>query len=195
VDFGSNTATAITVVSSTEITAFSPPGTGAVHVTVTTLTGSSLPTGADVFTYSADGPQVTLVQRFGVHAQPTFIVIAFNSALDPIPAENQTNFVIVGPGKRHIKVRSASYDPTADTVKLQLAQRLSLRMTYTLRVNGTTPTGVTGASGLLLDGAGTGQPGSDFVTTLTEKNLVTPGTQQPTAAVAAARKSRAVVRL
>jgi hypothetical protein len=174
VDFGPTPATGITVVSNTEITAFSPPGTGAVHVTVTTLTGSSSPTAADLFTYSADGPQVTNVQRFGIHAQPTSIVITFNSALDPIPAQNSTNYLIVGPGKHHVKVRSASYNPVTHSVSLALAQRLSLHKTYMLTINGTPPSGLKNPAGLFLDGAGTGQPGSDYVALLTSSSFEGP---------------------
>jgi type VI secretion system secreted protein VgrG len=163
VDFGPNPATGITVVSSTEITAFSPPGAGAVNVTVTTLTGSSPATPAGIFTYTADGPQVTNVQRFGVHAQPTFIVITFNSALDPVPAENVANYVIVGPGKHHVKVKSARYNPLSHSVTLALVQRLSLHKTYMLTINGTPPAGLKNPAGLFLDGAKNGQPGSNSV--------------------------------
>ena len=75
----------------------SPAGTGTVDVTVSTYGGTSLSSPADVFTYSLDGPQVTSVQRYGFHAQPTYLVINFNSPLDPSPAQNVSNYQIVGP--------------------------------------------------------------------------------------------------
>jgi hypothetical protein len=171
VDFGPVPATGITVVSSTEITAFSPPGTGAVHVTVTTLTGSTSRTAADIFTYTADGPQVTTVQRFGIHGQPTFIVITFNSALDPVPAENPTNYVIVGPGKHHVRVKSATYNPMTDSVSMALELRLSLHKKYMLTINGTPPYGLKNPAGLFLDGAANGVPGSNYATSITSANL------------------------
>jgi hypothetical protein len=174
VDFGATPATGITIVSTTEITADSPPGTGAVHVTVTTVNGSSSTTAADVFTYSTDGPRVANVQRFGVHTQPTLIVISFDSTLDPIPARNVNNYVIVGPGKRRIKVRSANYRSADHTVTLALAQRLSLRKTYMLTINGTASSGLKNPAGLFLDGQGNGQPGSDSVTWITSGSLATP---------------------
>jgi len=195
VDFGPNPATSITVVSSTEITAFSPPGTGAVNVTVTTLTGSSPPTAADVFTYLADGPLVTNVERYGIHAQPTFIVISFSGALDPNPAQNAANYVIVGPGKHHIKVRSARYNPMTDSVSLALVQRLSLRKTYLLTINGTPPSGLKNPAGLFLDGKDNGQPGTDYVAPLTSGNLAGPIPKQSVATVAGAWPESAVGRV
>jgi hypothetical protein len=37
---------------------------------------------------------------------------------------------------------------------------------YGLIINGTTPTGVKDSAGRLLDGMGSGQPGSDYITAL-----------------------------
>ncbi len=51
VEFGTTMATNVTVVSNTTITASSPPGTGTLGVTVTTSSGTSAISPADVFTY------------------------------------------------------------------------------------------------------------------------------------------------
>jgi len=56
VQFGSVPATGVKVVSSTEITAVSPAGTGTVHVTVTTPVGTSKTSSADQFTFSTGTP-------------------------------------------------------------------------------------------------------------------------------------------
>ena len=56
VDFGTAAASTVSVVSDSEITAISPPGTGTVAVTVTTPGGLSPTSAADLFTY---GPVVT----------------------------------------------------------------------------------------------------------------------------------------
>ena len=53
VNFGPNGATNVIVVSSTQITATSPPGSGTVDVTVTTPSGTSATSTADQFTYNA----------------------------------------------------------------------------------------------------------------------------------------------
>jgi len=59
VDFGANAATSVNVVSSTQVTATSPAGTGTVDVRVTTQVGESpVNSPADQFTYSS-GPAVT----------------------------------------------------------------------------------------------------------------------------------------
>ena len=56
VSFGSNGATNVNVLSSTQITATSPPGSGTVDVTVTTSGGTSATGPADRFTYNAPPP-------------------------------------------------------------------------------------------------------------------------------------------
>ena len=61
VDFGTTPAASFSVVSSTTITAVSPPGTGAVNVTVTTPGGTSPGSSADVFTYIQTRPTVTAI--------------------------------------------------------------------------------------------------------------------------------------
>ena len=58
VKFGTATAPSFTVSSSTSITATAPAGTGTVHVTVVTPTGSSPPVSADRFTYKL-APTIT----------------------------------------------------------------------------------------------------------------------------------------
>ena len=194
--FGTTLATNVTVVSPTTITAVSPAATGAgpVNVTVITVGGPSNNSSADVFTYTVDGPQVTSVQRFGFHAQPTSLVINFNGPLDPAPAQKVSNYVIIAPNGHRIRVRSAIYNSATDSVTLVLAQQLVLRKSYRLTINGTTAAGLTNPDGLLLDGAGTGQPGSNFVTSITKSNLAGPASQRPIAAVVKARAKDLIIR-
>ncbi len=61
VDFGTVLAASFAVVSSTTITAVSPGGSGAVHVTVTTPAGTSTTSSADVFTYIQGPPTVAAI--------------------------------------------------------------------------------------------------------------------------------------
>jgi predicted outer membrane repeat protein len=66
VSFGTTAATSFTVVSATEITATSPPGSaGAVHVTVATTGGTSASGSADEFTYTAAPSTYTLTYLAG----------------------------------------------------------------------------------------------------------------------------------
>jgi virginiamycin B lyase len=126
----------------------------------------------------ADGPTVTLVQRFGIHTQPTTIVLAFDAPLDPTSAQDVHNYQIVelGRGRRPILLRTAVYDPSSLTVTLSPARRLNFHHRFRLTVDGRDPGGVTDTLGRLLDGQQTGDPGSDFVTIVTARNLVVPDT-------------------
>jgi hypothetical protein len=51
VRFGTRAATHVSVVSATEVIVTAPPGSGTVHVTVTSTGGRSVPTGADRYHY------------------------------------------------------------------------------------------------------------------------------------------------
>ena len=192
VSFGSIVATNVTVLNNTTITADSPGGTGDVFVTVITPGGQSAPSTAAVFGYIGDGPQVTNVQGSGPRGQTTSLVVDFDEALNASPAQNVSNYQIVGPGGHRIKVRSAHY--FSDTVTLKLATRLNLRASYRLTISGTPPSGLTNqARDLFLDGASTGQPGSNYVKTLTRSNLAEPASQPRIAAVVKAGAKSAIV--
>jgi hypothetical protein len=61
VEFGGRAATTFVVDSDNSLTAVSPPGTGTVHITVTTPNGTSQTSSADQFTYIARAPIVSAV--------------------------------------------------------------------------------------------------------------------------------------
>ena len=115
--------------------------------------------------------QVTDVTRYGFHAQPTFVLLSFNSPLDATTAENPLNYRIVGPAGRRIAVVKAIYDPATDTVTLVPAERLNIHQRYGLTVIGASPAGVMNSSGQPLDGAANGQAAGNYVTSLTWRNL------------------------
>ncbi|SIO55552.1 hypothetical protein SAMN05444166_5109 [Singulisphaera sp. GP187] len=127
------------------------------------------------------GPTVVGLQRYGFHAQPTTLVLRFSAALDPGRVQDLANYQIVTLGGRglagsrvgHVtRVRAAVYDPATQTVTLHPARRLNPRHTYRLTVRGTGPGGLASPTGVLLDGGGTGQPGSDFLGTIHRETLV-----------------------
>jgi hypothetical protein len=122
-------------------------------------------------TAGADGPTVVAVQRQGVHAQPTVLVLQFSQPLNPIPAQNPSNYLVMNFKSRPIGIGSAVYEPATQAVTLFPRQRINLHHTAQLLVHGTFPTGLTNTAGLFLDGAGTGRPGSDFSSLLSRKNL------------------------
>ena len=106
---------------------------------------------------------ITKVQRHGIHAQPTTLVLTFSSPLNPTSAQNAANYRILGPGGRNFPVQSAVYNSTTHTVTLTMSQRLSWVKQYKIRVKGSSSTGVTDVGGTLIDGNGDGKPGADYV--------------------------------
>jgi hypothetical protein len=151
---------------------------------------------------STDGPRATGALRYGYHDQKTYLVLDFDGPLDPTSAEDIANYTISGPDNRHghrghrVKVGSAIYNTATNSVTLVPATRLNIHETYTLTINGTTPFGVANPSGMLLDGAANGKPGSNYVTSLTRRNLAGRAKELATTGqVDAARKPEAVSRI
>ena len=122
-----------------------------------------------------DGPTVLNLVRLGFHAEPTTLILSFDKPLDLFRAQDLGNYKIVQVHGRPVRIGLVSYDPTDRMVTIFPRQRLNLRRSYRLTVVGTAPTGLTDTSGNLLDGALTGHPGSNYVATLTFRNLRLPG--------------------
>ena len=118
--------------------------------------------------------------RYGFHSYPTYLLIDFDTQLDAAAAEDTANFKIVGPSGHRIKVRSAIYDPAAESVTLVPGQQINVHETYHLFVNGTRSSGVQAPGGLLMDGKETGHPGSNYATSLTWRNLAGQAGKLPT---------------
>ena len=129
---------------------------------------------------AVDGPVLTGLQRFGIHAQPTVLVLSFSGPLDPARAQDVNNYRITGPGSDPIAIDTATYDPATRTVTLLPRRRLDVHKRYRLTVVGTGPLGLANPAGLRLDGAGPGRPGTDAVATVDWSALVLPG-PKPTA--------------
>jgi virginiamycin B lyase len=161
-----------------------PTATGSVTNSVVASMTQTDPTPADnglsqttaVTPVGADGPIVTLVQRFGFHAQPTSFVLTFDDLLDPATAQDLSNYQIVALGRsiHRIGVKAAVYDATTRTVTLSPVHRLNYPHRFRLRVIGMAPSGVTDTSGHLLDGLKNGHPGSDFLMIVTAADLAGP---------------------
>ena len=197
VDFGTTAATGLVVVNDTTITVNSPAGNGIADVTVKTPNGVSAVSPAAQFSYQVTpfpseptAPTVVTLVRFGFHAQPTSLVLTFSSPLDATRAEDVHNFMIVtlgGKGKNgnlvgHVTpVRSAVYDPSTLTVTLFTAQRLDIHNLYQLTVNGMTPSGLTGATGVPLAGQGN-MSGTNYVKVISGKLLAGPAPSTSNAA-------------
>ncbi len=151
------------------------PANGTVTVEVKSLTNGSI---AAVATASVNlnataksGPRVTEVQRFGYHMMPTTLLLTFDQALDATTADDPRNYQIIGPGGRPIRVKSAVYNASNDTVTLRPSERINVHHRYTLVVDGESAGSLANSQGRLLDSVN-GSIGSNYRTSLTWRNLV-----------------------
>lgn len=154
-----DTAVGLTLSSPTMGATLAPQFTAALAITETDQGVIPPPPGQD-------GPRVSSVQRFGVHAQETRLVLGFDMPLNAARAMDTRNYQLTGPDGIPIPIASASYNPMMRAVTIQPALRLDLHQTYQLVVNGTTPTGLTDLQGRLLDGNNDGLPGGNYVTAI-----------------------------
>ena len=115
----------------------------------------------DVVVFPAP-PQVAYVRRNGVHAMPTSLVVTFNTAMDPVPAQDVGNYQIRASGRR-IQVESAVYDASTRSVTLRPVRRINIHHPFLLVINAQPPNGLTDRYGTPLDGAGNWQAGTDYV--------------------------------
>jgi len=157
------------------------PGEGTVSIGVQSLMHPSLTASAtaQVSTQvtpppppTGDGPRVTSVVRYGIHRQPTTIVLTFDQPLDPTRAQDVSNDIIIAPNGKRVAIASAVYDSATRTVTLHPSRRLNFHHHFKLTVNGNALYGLTDTQGLALDGDNNGKPGSNYVTTLTRHNLI-----------------------
>ena len=87
-------------------------------------------------------PQTVVdLRRFGFHAQRTLFVLTFSGPVDPVQAENVSNYDLrfAGGGRlsgSRIAIDSATYDPVMHTVILAPHDLVSLRQSYRLTLSG-----------------------------------------------------------
>ncbi len=197
--FGKALATNVSVVSATTITAESPTeaaaGNSIATVAVIDPGGQSAPSAADLFRYTADGPQVARVQVIAPSNQAASVVVYFNQPLAPSSAQSVANYSVVGPGGQRVRVKSAAYNPVRRTVTLVLGQPLSRRVKDRLTINGETSTALTNPLGVPLDGGYTGQSGSNYASWLTAGEFVAPSSQRLVPALVKRGTSSVTVRL
>jgi hypothetical protein len=155
------------------------PGQGTVTVVVKSLSTGQVTTITAMVAANTDGPKVTLMQRYGIHMMPTTLVLTFDQPLDPAHAQDVHEYHLVDTRGHAVPIKSAVYDPATLTVTLHFKRRLDLHHKYKLTVDGATPSGLTGTSGLLLDGKASGQPGSNYLATINWRDLVLPPNWNP----------------
>jgi hypothetical protein len=117
------------------------------------------------------GPAVVLLQRFGLHAQPTLLVLTFNRPMDAATAQDLRNYVLfqvgplgfAGPHPQPIPITAAVYDPVTQSVILAPRSPLALGGYYLLTVSGAGPHPVRDVTGAALTGTGTGGQPGDYI--------------------------------
>jgi virginiamycin B lyase len=129
-------------------------------------------------------PIVTLANRLGNSDQVTGFVFTFSTALDPVNASNANNYIIHTPGHRggnfdtpfdifdgqardtYLHLQRAVYNPQLHTVTVILTQPISVKQAINIRINGTFPFGVAGATGNFLNGAYGTTEGTNYSLTI-----------------------------
>ena len=132
------------------------------------VSGSTSNTIAETIAAAPVAPTVVGPRRVSVRHRLTSLVLTFSGPLDPVRAGDVNNYALNGPSTRHglgriVRLSSAIYDPTNNTVTLNLYRPVAIgrRALYQVAVNGTPPRGLTGANGLSLNGAGS--PGTSYM--------------------------------
>jgi uncharacterized repeat protein (TIGR01451 family) len=163
-----STATASAVQADPSSTDSTATATAAIlPATTPTPSPSPVPTAAPAPTLTpairrSDGPQVISLKRRGNDWKPTRLILKFDQPLTTASARDRKDYRIVGLHGRVIPVRWARYDAPQRTVILRTFPHLDLYRRYRLTIQGTGSLGLSNTSGQLLDGARTGQPGSNY---------------------------------
>jgi hypothetical protein len=147
------------------------------HTVVVTLAGANGPAAravgsARVVAPLSIPPTVVSLNYVQARHNPPWLVLTFSEPMDPTRASDRSNDVLkavnangraLSRSPRHIALTKAVYDPASRTATLSPRIRLAARQHDQLTVHGTAPSGLANTAGVLLDGSGTGKPGSDFV--------------------------------
>jgi len=144
------------------------------------VTGTGL-TGTESGAIGVIPPPTTVVsialqnQPAGKHKTTTVIAIQFDNALNAaaVPDLSAYSLTTMAQGKKHpskpLALAQSSYNPATDTLTLTPAKKLVLSPPLQLRIVASV---LTDAEGRPLDGNHDGQPGGDFVATLSKGGAV-----------------------
>jgi hypothetical protein len=123
-------------------------------------------------------PRLAAVKFTGTSALMNTVLVSFNEAMATSRATNKANYVIQpindsGVPGAAIAIVSAGYNPSTRTVSIVPRSPLRSNTTYQIRVLASPAgTGLTDASGNLLDGNSDGKAGGDFTATFVRSNEV-----------------------
>ncbi len=103
-------------------------------------------------------PAVVSVEWIGSRSASSTIVLQFNQALEPGPAQTTTNYTLLttglhgqfGKGSKRLGLKSAIYNAALQTVTLYASRPLKVGQRYQLTIVGASPGGLAGIGGTLL---------------------------------------------
>lgn len=110
------------------------------------------------------------IETFNKKHRLTGITVDFSGALDATLADITGIYSLIVAGKKHsftarnakhLAFRSAAYDDARHTVTLIPRKPVLVKQPIELTINGTAPSGLRDGLGRLIDGSGTGQPGTN----------------------------------
>lgn len=79
-------------------------------------------------------PSVGSLVRYGVHHQPTQLVLTFIGPVNPTMANNPNNYYVTTSNGVHVKIKSATFDPATNAVTLIPVHQLNVHYHYDLTV-------------------------------------------------------------
>jgi hypothetical protein len=127
-----------------------------------------------------DGSPPPVITSARLNTRRTFqITLTFSEALDRSSATNPNNYRLVSPGRdRKFGTRddmairlTPSYDAATHTVTLTTRAEVRLNPALRLTVLGSSPGNVSSPTGQLLDGNDDGQPGGNYVATVSKGGI------------------------
>jgi hypothetical protein len=122
---------AITVnMDATAVATASSPSGSVLTTAVSSASGSVTVT----YTYTPECPTVVGVGRMGVHREPTTLLVTFQGVVDPTKAVDVADYSVTLPSGKEIPIKSASFNPTTNSVTLQPERRLNVHFNYKLSV-------------------------------------------------------------
>jgi uncharacterized repeat protein (TIGR01451 family) len=110
-------------------------------------------------------PQVAQLSWIGTARSISSVNLAFSAPLDPGCATNAANYALINmsAGGRAIALGTPQYNATTHSVTLVPTAPLAAGQYYEVVVQAGGTTGIHDIAGLMLDGAGTGNPGTNYV--------------------------------
>jgi hypothetical protein len=115
-------------------------------------------------------PEVSVLSWNGTSHAITSIALAFDAPLNSALATDGANYRLISAKGQIIGLRAISYSSATDSVTIIPTAPLGMNQYFQIVVLGTGPTAIRDIAGNILDGAGNGVPGSNYVAWFAQGN-------------------------